>query len=332
LFEPNAVERAWYWTDGQPWLVNAIADDVVIRQFRKDYSKVITRKDIDQAAGFLILQKETHFDSLLERLKEPRIRRVIGAVISGDGSLPKDITDIDLEYVLDLGLLKADPDNKEFFVPSNPIYQELIPRFLTRKLEKEISWQLNGKWMDGTKLDMDGLLRGFQVYWRENSEANEMTDTEKIERRRHLADRVNKDLEILNASHKYNIDEEIIRIILENISGFDREDFPHIVLFAFLQRVVNGGVDFIHREYGLGRTFVDILVSYKDVRYPVELKIKGVKSREESIKQILGYMDKCGSSAGWLVVFDRDSGKSWDEKISWETLDRNSKIIHMVGC
>ncbi|MDR1312904.1 MAG: hypothetical protein LBQ12_04215 [Deltaproteobacteria bacterium] len=246
--------------------------------------------------------------------------------------MPKDITDIDLEYVLDLGLLKADSENDELYMPSNPIYQELIPRFLTRKLEKEIPRQLSGKWMDGTKLDMDGLLRVFQVYWRENSEANEMTEAEKSEQRRRLADRVNKDLEILNVSKKYNIDEEIIRIILENRSGFDREDFPHIVLFAFLQRTVNGGVDFIHREYGLGRTFVDILVSYNDVRYPVELKIKGVKSREDSIKQILGYMDKCGSSEGWLVVFDRDSGKSWDEKIFWKTLERDGKTINVVGC
>ncbi|MDR1313243.1 MAG: ATP-binding protein [Deltaproteobacteria bacterium] len=92
FFEPTAVERAWYWTDGQPWLVNAIADDVVVRQFKKDYSKVITRKDIDQAAGFLILQKETHFDSLLERLKEPRVRSVIyisGNLLATERSIPE---------------------------------------------------------------------------------------------------------------------------------------------------------------------------------------------------------------------------------------------------
>ncbi|MDR1312932.1 MAG: hypothetical protein LBQ12_04355 [Deltaproteobacteria bacterium] len=332
FFEPNAVERAWYWSDGQPRLVNAIADDILVRQFRKNYSKIVTKLDIDKAVGFLTLRKTTLLDFLWERIKEPRVRRVIGAVISSDGSLPEDIADIDLEYVLDLGLLKADPDNNELYVPSNPIYQELITRFLTRKLEKGISRELKGKWMDGTKLDMNGLLRVFQVYWRENSEVNEMTEADKNERSRRLEDWDNKDLEIFNASKKYNMDEEILRIILQNSSSFDRDDYPHIVLFAFLQRSLNVGVDFIIKEHGPGKTFVDILVGYKDVRHPLELNINGVRPLEESVKRILGHMDECGSPEGWLVVFDRSPGKSWDEKISWETLDRNGKIIHVVGC
>ncbi|MDR1611472.1 MAG: ATP-binding protein, partial [Planctomycetota bacterium] len=29
VFEPEAVDRAWYWTEGQPWLVNALARQVV---------------------------------------------------------------------------------------------------------------------------------------------------------------------------------------------------------------------------------------------------------------------------------------------------------------
>jgi hypothetical protein len=32
--------------------------------------------------------------------------------------------------------------------------------------------------VDGTSLDIDGLLRSFQIYWRENIEANEMTENE----------------------------------------------------------------------------------------------------------------------------------------------------------
>jgi hypothetical protein len=29
VFEPEAVDRAWYWSEGQPWLVNALARQVV---------------------------------------------------------------------------------------------------------------------------------------------------------------------------------------------------------------------------------------------------------------------------------------------------------------
>ncbi|MDR1297456.1 MAG: AAA-like domain-containing protein, partial [Deltaproteobacteria bacterium] len=32
VFEESAVERAWYWTEGQPWLVNAMAQEIIENQ------------------------------------------------------------------------------------------------------------------------------------------------------------------------------------------------------------------------------------------------------------------------------------------------------------
>jgi hypothetical protein len=29
IFEDKDIERAWHWTQGQPWLVNALARDIV---------------------------------------------------------------------------------------------------------------------------------------------------------------------------------------------------------------------------------------------------------------------------------------------------------------
>jgi hypothetical protein len=105
-----------------------------------------------------------------------------------------------------------------------------------------------------------------------------------------------------------------------------------LVLFAYLQRVLNGGADFIQREYALGTLRADICVSYKGIRYPLELKIKGHKSQKESIEQLKSYMNKCLASEGWLVVFDKDFTKPWKEKISWDTLQDNYKSIHIVAC
>jgi hypothetical protein len=332
VFEPSAVERAWYWTEGQPWLVNALANNVIVKQFRNDYSKVISGNDIDIAVRNLILRNDTHFDSLMERLREPRVRRVIEPVITGADYLPDDVPTDDIRYVLDLGLLKSDGYKVDSIRSSNPVYRELIARAMSRNLQRKVPPELANRWMDGTRLDMDGLLRAFQVYWRENSEVNDQTDAEKNEKERLLTKRVVSSLDFIDIADKYRVQEEVVKIIMEKLSGFGREDFPHIVLYAFLQRVLNGGADFIQREYGLGRSFVDICVSYKDIRYPVELKVKGVKSREDSILQVLGYMDKCGSSVGWLVVFDRGCSKSWDEKIFWETLDRDGRTVHLVGC
>jgi hypothetical protein len=76
----------------------------------------------------------------------------------------------------------------------------------------------------------------------------------------------------------------------------------------------------------------DICVSYKGIRYPLELKIKGHKSQKESIEQLKSYMNKCLASEGWLVVFDKDFTKPWKEKISWDTIQDNDKSIHVVSC
>jgi hypothetical protein len=43
-------------------------------------------------------------------------------------------------------------------------------------------------------------------------------------------------------------------------------------------------------------------------------------------------MDKCGSDTGWLVIFDRDSKKSWDEKIYMSEESANGKRIVVAGC
>jgi hypothetical protein len=42
-------------------------------------------------------------------------------------------------------------------------------------------------------------------------------------------------------------------------------------------------------------------------------------------------MDKFGANEGWLVVFDKDCEKPWEERLTWETKELNGKTIHIVG-
>jgi len=44
----------------------------------RDRSRKITREMIDEARENLILRRETHLDQLADKLKEERVRRVIG--------------------------------------------------------------------------------------------------------------------------------------------------------------------------------------------------------------------------------------------------------------
>jgi hypothetical protein len=331
VFDPEAVDSAWHWTEGQPWLVNALAKDIVVKRFGNDFSRTVTGTDMDRAAQDLLLRNVSHFDSLAKRLKEPRVRRVVEAVVIGEISMPRDIPEDDVGYAVDLGLLKA-PNGGETLRPSNPIYRELIVRAMTRELQEGIHPALENKWMDGTALDMNGLLKAFQVYWRENSEFRKSADVAFKGLESPVTERIGKVLDNHEIAGKGEVQQEILDIIASSRTGFIGEDFPHIVLFAFLQRVMNGGADFIQREYALGRTRADVCVGYKGVRYPLELKLKGARSLEDGLIQLSGHMDRCGSATGWLVVFDMNPKTPWGEKLYWETREVGARTVHVVGC
>jgi hypothetical protein len=292
IFEKRAITRAWYWSEGQPWLVNALAYDAVVKNLKNDYTKVVTAEIIDQVARALILNRPVHIDSLMEHLKESRVRRVIDSVIVGVPFFGNEVSDEDTQYVLDLGLLKSE---NEVFQPANQIYSEIIIRTLTRRLERRVPKELEGRWTDGEKLNMTGLLKAFQKYWRKNAEM--LGEPDRL-----------------------------------------TESTPHLVCFTFIQRVLNGDVDEINREYALGRRRVDLHALYKGISYPVELKTKSPrnsfseKDMTDSLDQLYSYMGKCGAKEGWLVIFNLDWDKSWDEKITWKATMFKGYTIHIVGC
>ena len=96
-----------------------------------------------------------------------------------------------------------------------------------------------------------------------------------------------------------------------------REAYPHLVLQTFLQRVINGGGQII-REMALGKGALDLGVLVRKAKYAVEVKLRYnyEKNRDKSSAQVCRYMDHLGVTEGWLVVFDPDLAKPWDDKIS----------------
>jgi len=286
VFEPDAVAEAYRLTAGQPWLVNAIARECVekIHDFR--YEEPITFDDIGLAKEAIIRARGTHVDSLMERLKEERVRRVVEPVILGsENGAPRN--DDDCRYVLDMGLLKE--DERHALVPSNPMYTEIILRYLSHDEQEGFKSRYQTPfWLraDGS-LDMPALMTEFQKFWRENSESH------------------------------------------HEVYGY-KEAMPHLVMMAFLQRVVNGGGRII-REMALGSKRLDLCVEYKTFRYAVELKMKRNYSPEKSLAQFAGYLDRLGLNEGWMPVFDGDKSKSWEEKIFLRDEVVDGRSIHVVG-
>jgi hypothetical protein len=193
-------------------------------------------------------------------------------------------------YCRDLGLIAInDPSTPLRF--SNPIYADIIINSLNDSINENLAAYPFKKWVNGTNLDLSGLLKQFQKEWAENSK---------------------KWSDFYDENYK--------------------EAYPHLCIYFFLRRLTNGGGQVISEAVaGSGR--VDINIKYGQKNYPIEIKIKGNKTEEESLEQISRYMNNLLTKESWLVIFDRDPKKSWEEKIYWQTLTlSNGDIVHEVGC
>lgn len=86
---------------------------------------------------------------------------------------------------------------------------------------------------------------------------------------------------------------------------------PHLVLMAFLHRVVNGGGT-IEREYAIGRGRMDLLVRHGPDTLAIEIKVwrdRELDPLSDGLVQLDGYLAGLGLDSGWLVIFDRRGGQ-----------------------
>ena len=164
-FAAEAQHAVWELTQGQPWLVNALAYEACFKsEGGRDRSYPVMAEEIVAAREQLIQRRETHLDQLTDKLQEERVRRVVEPLLNGDEAraMPSD----DLMYVRDLGLISPDDPARI----ANPIYREVIPRALTyttqAMLAQETEWYVG----DDGELHVGKLLTAFQSFFREHSE------------------------------------------------------------------------------------------------------------------------------------------------------------------
>jgi hypothetical protein len=262
VFTDETVARAFDLTQGQPYLANALAK-VAVEELQRDRTRPITLAEIERAKQILIERQETHLDSLVKRLREPRMRHIIEPILAGKSmsDLPAD----DLRFALDLGLVRQ--SNGGGVVIANPIYREVIPHMLAFVTRASLP-QIAPTWLkpDG-RIDFERLLEAFLKFWRRHGQP------------------------LLKSVHYHEI-------------------APHIVLMAFLDRVVNGG-GWLEREYAIGTRRMDVLLTYGEDRLGMELKVWRDGERDplnEGLAQLDQYLNGLGLDTGWLVIFDQRSG------------------------
>ena len=278
-FTEDALNEVWQLTQGQPWLVNALAYEACFKnKAGRDRSQPIPAAAICAAREQLILRRETHLDQLTDKLQEERVRRVVEPLLSGaedDEAIPED----DVDYVRDLGLVRLSP-----FAIANPIYQEVIPRALTYttqlRFRHDPAWYVDA---DG-RLRVADLLAAFQAFFREHSE--------------HWVER----FQYKEAGPQLLLQAFLQRIVnsggrIEREYGLGRRRTDLLLIWPAPGAARPG--------QAVQKVVVECKVLYKSLEATVRA----------GVEQTRAYMDRCAAAEGHLVVFDRTAGKSWDEKI-----------------
>ncbi|XXU71068.1 AAA family ATPase [Sorangium sp. So ce1151] len=160
-FLPEAIDRVFTLSQGQPWLVNALAQQIV-DVLVEDRRQPITAAPVDRARDILIERQDTHLDSL----REPRIRALIEPMLAGT-KLPEVPAD-DVRFAVDLGLVRMTQEGG--LDVANPIYREIIVRELAFPVRAGLP-AIAPTWLteDG-RLSTERLLEAFVAFWRQHGE------------------------------------------------------------------------------------------------------------------------------------------------------------------
>ncbi|GHV93543.1 hypothetical protein AGMMS50268_40460 [Spirochaetia bacterium] len=294
----EALDYIYEQSIGQPWIVNSLLQRATMRILDRNSTETVTIDHIQEARKQMIQARETHLDALGERLRDQRIRRVIQTIITGETNLAMSQTSPDVELAMDLGLVRW--DTQTGFTISNPIYEEIMTRYLDAPYHDNLPPPSTWHWAkpDGT-LDMDALLKEFQGFWQSNSEVWEQS-SDYPEAFPHL----------LLMAFLQRVTNGSGRIEREYAAGRGRMDLAveyqgswNIIEIKLLRQ---------------GKSFENLMA--------------------EGIRQTLGYRDsfspalrsRNGAPVGcYLIIFDRRAEKpAWGERLKWI----DGADVTVVGC
>jgi hypothetical protein len=303
IFSEDIFDLVWHYTEGQPWLVNALAYEVCFRmKEKKDRTKTITQQDIIKSKENLILRRDTHIDQLYKQLEDDRVKKVIQRMLTGEDNIYQDIRLDDIQYCIDLGLIVKDGNLRI----SNAIYQEIIPRELSYTtqllISQESAWYIN---KETGLLEIDKLLSEFQKFYRKNSE--------------HWL----QGISYTEAGPQLLLQAFLQRIIngggrIEREYGLGRRRVDLYICWDVIQTRIDG----LQSESAFRQEIV------------IELKIihTGLfETVRAGLIQVLDYADKCGTENIHLIVFDKRKNKTWTEKVFYRELKVKGRKVKVWG-
>ena len=299
VFDEACFPIVWDATEGQPWLVNALALEVTYKmKENRDRSVRITPEMMYRAQEQIIYRRDTHIDILIYKLQEPRVKRVIEPILANsdiavEGLVPSD----DIQYVADMGLIKR--EQGQTIRIANGIYREIIPRELTWSTQETMTQQPQWYQNPDNSINMEKLMLDFQQFFREN------------------ADAWIQKFDYAEAGPQLLLQAYLQRIV--NGGGYiDRE-----------YGLGRKRTDLLIRKPlsdGYGGPVQRIVLELKIKRGPLETVIA------DGLEQTAGYMDTVGSvDEGHLIIFDRDASKTWEERIWHKSYTYQERTIIVWG-
>ena len=280
-FDEAIFPELWEDTYGQPWLVNALGQEIIweIRRNR-DRSRKITLPDYHEAREELIQSRATHLDQLVDKLQEPRVFSVISELLNSEEETihapPSDI-----EYVHDLGLIRIRPSIRI----SNRIYREVIPRELTWSTQvmianQETEWYVTPE----HRLDMPKLLAAFQQFFREHA-----------------------DTWIEGFSYKEAGPQLLLQAFLQRIvngGGFINREY------GLGRKRTDLFIEWpLDEKQGMHGPLQRVVIEIKLRRGALETVMA------KGLEQTADYARRAGADEAHLMIFDRNPERTWDERI-----------------
>nr|VFJ91624.1 MAG: AAA-like domain [Candidatus Kentron sp. H]VFJ92695.1 MAG: AAA-like domain [Candidatus Kentron sp. H]VFJ99498.1 MAG: AAA-like domain [Candidatus Kentron sp. H] len=299
VFEAGVIDYIFDQTNGQPWLVNALGYEACSRtKENRDRGRPITLEIMMAARERLIERRDTHIDQLADKLKEPRVHRVISGMLTDSTEDSSTIPQDDLQYVEDLGLVRARPQ----LAISNPIYREVIPRTLTWTTQVLIPQESAWFVMEDGSLDMPKLLNGFQQFFRENGES--------------WSDR----FDYKEAGPQLLMQSFLQRIV----NGGGRIDREYGLGRRRTDLLIQWPLDETRGFHGpVQRVVIELKILHKSL----------AATLADGLIQTADYMDRSSAEEGYLVIFDRAPDKTWEEKcfVREEPLEGQQQGKHRIG-
>ena len=292
-FTGEALARVWRLTRGQPWLVNALGYQLCFRNpVLRDRRILIAAEQVAEAEEVLIQRGDTHLDQLADKLREPRVRRIVEPMLTG-GEAQRAAREDDIQYALDLGLITRASGVLEI---ANPIYREIIPRQLTWVQQIDFEAQYQTAWYvrpDG-RLDLPKLLAAFQVFFREHSE--------------HWIER----FDYKEAAPQLLLQAFLQRIVngggrIEREYGLGRMRTDLLVLWPY-------------GEDQLQKAVLELKILHRGLEQAIA----------KGIEQTYAYLDRCAATEAHLLIFDR-SGRDWGEKLFQRSERHQGRTIEVWG-